>query len=297
MGLFGFGNYEREGKGVRKDEKRKKGLALYFELLGRKFGSYVKLNITYLVTLTPAFLILHFLCYYLSSELIAREEAFGILPFILSAFLTVAFSLSPFSSGYYYILRNYSEERHAWLFSDFAEQFRKNKKQSLLTFFIDLFAVIFSLFLIRVYLISYFKISTWTLVPLIILLIFLITFKNSVTYRWTSIVTLELPLRSIYTNSVLLTLGELGATIKYMFAELLYLLVFGFLFYNFDVFALIIFLLVGISGFGLIQQINFFDKFKKYFLEGKSINEVLDDLAEENKHKKEEIFGTKKADD
>ena len=198
MGLFGFGNYEREGRGVRKDEKRKKGLALYFELLGRKFGSYVKLNITYLVTLTPSFLILHFLCYYLSAELLARDEAFGILPFILSAVLTVAFSLSPFSSGYYYILRNYSEERHSWLFSDFAEQFRKNQKQSIITFLIDFFVVVFSLFLIRVYLIIYFTISKWILAPFIVLLIFLITYKNSVTYRWTSIVTLDLPLKTIY---------------------------------------------------------------------------------------------------
>ena len=106
--------------------------------------------------------------------------------------------------------------------------------------------------------------------------------------------TLDLPLRNIYTNSLLLTLGELGTTFKYMIAEILYLVVFGFLFYYFDIFALVLFLLVGISGLGLIQQINFFDKFKKYFLEGKSINEVLDDLAEENKRKKEEIFGNKK---
>ena len=66
-GFFGFGNYTKEGKGVRKDEPRKKGYSLFIELLSRKFGSYVKLNLMYLLTCIPSLVILNFFAYYLIS--------------------------------------------------------------------------------------------------------------------------------------------------------------------------------------------------------------------------------------
>lgn len=281
MGLFN--NYEKPGKGVRKDEKRKKGPALYFELLFRKFGSYFKLNLTYMVTCTPAFLVLFFISGYVLQELIQKEQALAILPIIISFFLTSLFSLSPFSSGYYYILRNFSEERHAWLFSDFAEQFAKNRSKSLITFFIDLFAVSAFLIFSRVYIMSAFFISKIFFVPYAVLVLALITYKNMMTYKWTMIVTLDLNLRTIYKNAFLLVMCEFPTTLKYMFWEIIYFGIFGFLFYQIEMLGFLLYILIGLSGLGLIQQLCFFTQFRKYFLGGKTINEVLNEMQENEK--------------
>ena len=55
-----FNNYSKPGKGVDKDEKRPLAFVMFFVLLGRKFGSYIKLNLMYLLTCIPSVLTLFF---------------------------------------------------------------------------------------------------------------------------------------------------------------------------------------------------------------------------------------------
>lgn len=287
-GFLGFGNFTKEGKGVNKGEPRKKGFSLYMELLTRKFGSYVKLNFMYLLTCIPSLLIINFVAYFFISGYVMSapgatwdaELASGVvlLSFIISFFVTMLFSLSPFSSGYYYVLRNYSEESHAWLLSDFIKHFKNNKKQSLITYLIDVLVAVFFIFSTSIYLrIVLTSKAMW--VPFVLFLIVALTYANTATYRWTMIVTLELKLKDIFKNSFLLIMGELLTTLKYILATAIYGVVFYLIFMNFSILGFLFFLLIGFSGLGLIQQINFFPVFKKYFLEGKTVDQIIEETT------------------
>ncbi len=52
MGFFTPG-YLREGKGVRKDEPKKKGIKRFFEIIARDFGDLVKLNFVFMLCCIP----------------------------------------------------------------------------------------------------------------------------------------------------------------------------------------------------------------------------------------------------
>ena len=51
-------------------------------------------------------------------------------------------TIGPATAAFTYILRNYSREDHAFLFSDFIDIFKKNWKQSSIFWFLNLFCVI-----------------------------------------------------------------------------------------------------------------------------------------------------------
>jgi len=61
MALFGF-NYTKPGPGIEKDAPRKKGLARFFELLGRDFADYWKAGFLFGVCCLPAAF-----CFYLAA--------------------------------------------------------------------------------------------------------------------------------------------------------------------------------------------------------------------------------------
>ena len=93
MGLFS--NYSKPGPGVNKNEKPKKGLVLFFELLTRKFGSYITLNLVYLITLIPGILAVWFSLMFCVSDVIDSSEAASVivsLTSIASIIIAVLFS-------------------------------------------------------------------------------------------------------------------------------------------------------------------------------------------------------------
>ncbi len=94
-GLFGrFFNYEKAGSGIAKDAPKKKRIVVFFEIYFRKFWSLLWLNFIYLLFCIPII------------------------------------TIGPATAGVTKVLRNYSQERHAFLWGDFWESFRKNFKQS-----------------------------------------------------------------------------------------------------------------------------------------------------------------------
>lgn len=54
MSFLGFGNnFNRPGPGIPKDAPKKKGAALFFEILGREFWSLLTLNLIYILACLP----------------------------------------------------------------------------------------------------------------------------------------------------------------------------------------------------------------------------------------------------
>lgn len=102
MGWSFFGNYNKPGKGVSKDEPKKKGLMLFFTIFYRKFWKLLQLSALFTLFCIPVV------------------------------------TIGPATAALTYVVRNYSKEQHSWVFSDFMEQFKLNFKQGLLFGILDI---------------------------------------------------------------------------------------------------------------------------------------------------------------
>lgn len=93
-GFFGFFDYSKPGKGVRKDEPQRSRFAQFFILVQRKFWKLIQLNLIYILFCIPIV------------------------------------TIGPATSAMAYVLRQYANEMPVFLFSDFWDAFKANWKQS-----------------------------------------------------------------------------------------------------------------------------------------------------------------------
>lgn len=140
MGLF-F-NYNKVGPGVEKDEPRRKGVALYFELLWRSIGKLCLANILYFAISLPIFAVYFLLATHFLG--IVMPEEIGTIAFVQSAFLislvvVILWGTGPVSAGFTYILRNTAREEHFFTCSDFFEKSKESFKRGLGFLAIDVF--------------------------------------------------------------------------------------------------------------------------------------------------------------
>ena len=161
-GFFGLFDFTKEGPGVYPDDPPRGPFGTFFAVLGRKFWKIVTINLMYLLFSIPALLVTFFGASFvvaaffpnLTPELLAElfeksgillQEGISFLDFanvqILQLYILVAMLLlgthliivGPVHAGVVYVLRNYSREEHAFVWSDFKEHALANWKQSLIT--------------------------------------------------------------------------------------------------------------------------------------------------------------------
>ena len=101
MGFFNK-NYDKPGKGVSKNAPQKRRFFLFWELIGRKFGKIIQVNLLFILFSIPIV------------------------------------TIGPASAAYTYILRNFAREDHAFIWWDFIDTFKKNFKQSFVAGIIDI---------------------------------------------------------------------------------------------------------------------------------------------------------------
>ncbi len=209
MGLFNP-NYDKPGKGVRKNEPQKKGAALYWELFSRKWRSYIVLNLLYAVTCVPAFIFYFFVALGLMpGQSPAQETSLAIM---IAGFMVTFFATSPFKAGYIYVLRNYVRQKHAWTSSDFFEATRKNFGQATLMFFIDLIVSTCFLFAIRFYF-TVSQTNIWISLLLGVVIIVMVMYAIMQSFTWCMMVTFELKTKAIYKNAYLLSMATIPVNI------------------------------------------------------------------------------------
>ncbi len=166
-----FGNYDRPGRGIPKAPMEKKGIFKFTEVYGRRFWKLIALNLLYLISILPII-------------------TFG-----------------PATCAMTKVARNWSQERNAFMWSDYWDAFKNNFKQGFAMGIIDmLFLVGFS-----VAIPSY---SKWAetqkmmYAALILCLAFAVVFFLMHFYIYLMIVSTNLSLRQIIKNSLfLVTLG------------------------------------------------------------------------------------------
>lgn len=226
MGFLGFGNFNKPGPGVNKDEPPKAAPVRYFEVLLRKFWKIVQANLIFSIPATVAVLVfLFFMLFFEPAYLSVGNFSVNVMLFF-GAIPTIL--LSPFLAGLTIITRNFVREEHAFIWTDFWKSFRSNFKLFLINGI-----VCYLVFVAVTVAIPYYYGSTgqsWFFyIPLGLCLMMLLVFLFAQYYLPLIMVTFDLKYRHALKNALiigiigvgrnlLLTLGIAGIVLLLYFA-------------------------------------------------------------------------------
>jgi uncharacterized membrane protein YesL len=263
-GIFGFFDYTRPGKGVRKDEPKRSHFVMFWILLQRKFFKMIQINFLFLLCCLP--LIAVIVCY-----------LFGVITSLPVFFALLAISILPIGpgvAGMTYILRNFANEQPVFLLSDFWDTFKNNFKQATIYgYMVAIVAVA------MVWAGSFYSLNAaanpWMYVPLCVIIFLAITFLLANFTIFIMIVTLDLPLTAIIKNGFLL--GVL--CLKSNLFTLLWVALLGFLFWRFPVICVLLYAIIGFAFVGFLITHNSYRGVKKYAIDPYFAN--LETTAEE----------------
>lgn len=165
-GFFGFGNYQKPGKGVAKQQKEKKRFFQFWDLFCRKFTKLIKLNLLFLLFCIPIV------------------------------------TIGPAFAAMTKIARYYVEEKPVFLLSDFWAAFKENFFQALPIgiLHLGLIYIIWQAFFFY-YVQAHSNGLFWILIGIILLLAILILFSSY--YIYLVMVSVSLKLWQILKNSVM----------------------------------------------------------------------------------------------
>ncbi|MBR5236303.1 MAG: YesL family protein [Clostridia bacterium] len=210
MGIFG-GSFDRPGKGISKEEAAQRS---YFDILGRHLWDLVKLNLLFVACnivflVAAALLILPYLFNLeevVSSLFQGQVVLLPVLPFVPFLFM------GPFIAGLTYVLRNWSRQEHAFIFSDFFEHTKKNWKQGLCLSVIS--TAITYVFLVA----ALYYLKSGLPVPLVLtlgaILAALLLIANFYTYPM--VVTFQMKLKDILKNAWIFTVAKLPQNLFFL---------------------------------------------------------------------------------
>lgn len=213
---MGFFNFEKEGPGISKDAPQKKGVFFFFELLGRKIGSFCAMNLLYILVSLPMIAVCFFAAQFFVSYL---QNIFGASPdgvFLLQAYQLVAFIFlvflgsGPASAAMAYFNRTAVREEAIYLFSDFFSQFKANLRQGMLVGIIHPLLSFAMLFGVIFYAIQYLSTGAafWLILMLALFVVFVL-FVFSGFYLYQLMITFENSVLQLYKNAFILALSNM----------------------------------------------------------------------------------------
>lgn len=220
MGLFG--GYENAGPGVPKNPEEKTVVAKFFEIYFRRFWKLMTLNILYFIFFIPFFAGMSIA---FSESIQTNLKILG----LIAIGLIIVLTFGPATAGFVKVVRNYSQERNAFIWSDFAKAFKQNYVQSLIMGIIDLvFAAGFVIAIVSYN--DWASKNTIMYVPFIITLSCMLVFVMMHFYIYLLIVSTNLSLKNILKNSFLLVGVSLKKCVFTLVVAALLILVFVFLY-------------------------------------------------------------------
>ncbi len=253
MGLFSFNT--APGKGIDKDAPKKKGIFRYFEIILRKFGKLWKVNMMYFLLSLPFLAILTFISpvtegFIKSFGAISDIETVGALGLLLKVYigasLLVLLGSGPASAGYAYILRCFTREEHAWIFSDFKDKFLENFKQGIFVSILDIIAFLLIVNGLTFYYPLYLQSGNIALLLaccFMILVSLILVFSHFYIYQL--MVTFKQTIGQLYRNAVILALANLPQNVIFLLLSVAVTFI-SFYFLS-TVFSLVVFFIIGYS--------------------------------------------------
>ncbi len=218
MGFLGYGNYNKPGPGIEKNEPEKRAVFKFFELYFRKFWKIMNIALIYFFAAIPVFVIVFAASFFVELsfmnlnggamiDLLQGEYMYVVFLYdMLISFVFVAFiGAGPASAGLNYVLGCFADDCHTFIWQDFRDKFKENFKQSLLVFVIDLIVFVLLSFAFIIYYsfggaIGYIR---------YIIAVIGVIFAAMHLYIYPMLVSYELKIKDIYKNAFILTMGKL----------------------------------------------------------------------------------------
>ncbi len=240
MGIF-TRSFDKPGKGVDLNAPPKRSFFRFWDIFGRKFTHFVRVNLVYVLTSIPTFLLVFFLTGLVSSAILevpslqsllqnlAQQTAENMgdsnlvtqqlnqmivmvdlfMRFVLTYLFVILWGMGPATAGLTYVLRNFAREEHAWIWSDFKDALKSNFKQSAIVFFIDL--VVFVLFYVAFA--FYLQMSGFLGAMRYVIVVIAIIYTMMHFYLYPMMVTFQLSLKDLYRNALLFAIGKLPSNL------------------------------------------------------------------------------------
>ncbi|MBQ7075198.1 MAG: YesL family protein [Clostridia bacterium] len=209
----------RPGPGISKDAPEKRRFFLFFEVIGTKFTKLIQLNFIYILTLIPLLFGLYF-SVNINTANFGKEPLFQINPDYISIIVLVAsvFVTGPATAGFVYVLRNMQRREHAWVWSDFWTQYKRNFKQGTAMAAIDLicYTLLYVAFNFYMFIMPQDMPQMGNMMPYLasgVVALITIVFTWAHFYIYTMMVTFELKLSKILKNSFIFALGKVPLNI------------------------------------------------------------------------------------
>ncbi len=213
-------NYDKPGKGVNKRNPNQPRINIFFEVLLGKLWPLCKLNLFYVVSSIPTFLVSMIVMGLFSSPItdaimlvtdefeMTREFMLEILKidialrYIFSFVIMIFIGQGPTTVGITYILKSYANEEYVFFFSDWWEYTKSNFRQASVIWIIDLIVVSLLAIAVRYYSGSVGVLSIFTGIVLLVVLIYLLMHF----YIYQLILTFKSNIKDIYKNSFILAM-------------------------------------------------------------------------------------------
>lgn len=301
-GFFGFFDYTKPGPGVPKDAPPKAPILLFFELLQRKFWNLIKLNLMFNFFNIPALLLgLYMMLMFFPDEEILNsgtQDPTLLALDVLLKFTNLAIlmcipmiTVGPAQAGFTYVLRNYSREEHAFIWSDFKDNALKNFKQSMIVSAIDFILTFLILWSIK----TYFALSSGNIfmsVGLVLTVFVFVIFLLMHIYIYPLMVTFNLTLKKLYKNALIFAVVKLPMNILIsLICSFLIMLSFGRVFAFNPIIGIIIYVFFTTALIGFITNFYAYPKLKKYMMveeeEEEETDNPVDELPEGDKEQDE----------
>ena len=129
MGIF-FKNYESAGSGIAKNAPKKKGIALFWDIVGRKFWKLMALNLLYMLFFLPLIIMLPVMSIFKNNY----EASIASMIVLLVIF---AIFIGPATAGMTKVIRLFFINKHSFIGRDFFNGFKSNFKRAALIGFFD----------------------------------------------------------------------------------------------------------------------------------------------------------------
>lgn len=258
-GLFGFFDFTKPGPGIPKDAPPKPRLIVFFEIYTRKFWKLVTLNLIYSVACLPVLAagIINILA--IAEGLVKLSDALFIM---VMGYVINLVTIGPATAGFTYVLRNFSREEHAWVWSDFKEHALKNYKQAFIISIIDLIVAIVMYVNFRFYsqMASVNEIyGALRFFVFVILIIYIIMHF----YIYPLLVTFKLSVKQIFRNSFIFAMVKLPQNL----GILLICAILLFVCYFYYLLGILLTPLIVFSTIGLIINFSVYPTIKKYMID------------------------------
>lgn len=193
-----FGGYENAGVGIAKNAPKKKPFFHFWEVFGRKFWKLIEVNMVHTLFMLPmifAFVVL---------TQVENESVSFPLTIVLMVLQLVLFG--PSMAGFTKVIRNFSQERHAYIWSDYISAFRKNFKLALPVGIVDILLLVSVTCGFYVYPILLANSGSRVLyVPFVLMLSIAVAVIMMNFYMFLMIVSTDLSLKNIVKNSFALS--------------------------------------------------------------------------------------------